>query len=99
MSASNSSSKLHTVIGGVLVAVGIAVFSVRFLHEGAYAMPGGGNLFGGLLSGGLYQHYGPVERGGVDNTGVMWVIFAGLAMVSVVLLSVYDKWVKARPQA
>jgi dipeptide/tripeptide permease len=57
-----------------------------------------GNLFGGLLSGGLYQHFGPVERGGVDNPAVMWVIFAGLAMVSVVLLSVYDKWIKARPK-
>jgi POT family proton-dependent oligopeptide transporter len=57
-----------------------------------------GNLFGGLLSGGLYQHFGPVDRGGVDNPGAMWVIFAGLAMVSVVLLSVYDKWIKARPQ-
>jgi hypothetical protein len=29
----------------------------------------------------------------------MWLIFAGLAMVSVVLLSAYDRWVKARPQA
>jgi dipeptide/tripeptide permease len=57
-----------------------------------------GNLFGGLLSGGLYQHFGPVERGGVDNTNAMWIIFAGLAMVSVVLLSAYDRWMKARPQ-
>jgi MFS family permease len=57
-----------------------------------------GNLFGGLLSGGLYQHFGPVERGGVDNPDVMWVIFAALAMVSVVLLSVYDRWIKAHPQ-
>jgi POT family proton-dependent oligopeptide transporter len=56
-----------------------------------------GNLFGGLLSGGLYQHYGPVERGGVDNPDIMWIIFAGLAMVSVVLLSVYDKWIQAHP--
>jgi dipeptide/tripeptide permease len=57
-----------------------------------------GNLFGGLLGGKLYQHFGPIERGGVDDPKVMWVIFAGLAMVSVVLLSVYDRWVKARPQ-
>jgi len=57
-----------------------------------------GNLFGGLLSGGLYQHFGPVERGGVDNPDIMWLIFAGLAMVSVVLLSFYDKWIKAHPQ-
>jgi MFS family permease len=57
-----------------------------------------GNLFGGLLSGGLYQHFGPAERGGVDNTNLMWIIFAALAMVSVVLLSVYDRWIKAHPQ-
>jgi dipeptide/tripeptide permease len=57
-----------------------------------------GNLFGGLLSGVMYQHYGPAERGGIDNPDVMWVIFAGLAMVSVVLLWVYDRWVGARPQ-
>jgi len=57
-----------------------------------------GNLFGGLLSGKLYEHYGPVERGGVDSPDVMWLIFAGLAMASVVLLSIYDKWIKAHPQ-
>jgi dipeptide/tripeptide permease len=58
-----------------------------------------GNLFGGLLSGGLYQHFGPVDRGGVDNPAAMWLIFAGLALVSVVLLSSYDRWIKARPPA
>ena len=58
-----------------------------------------GNLFGGLLSGSLYQHYGPAERGGTDNTGAMWVIFAGLALASVVLLSLYDRWIKGHPQA
>jgi hypothetical protein len=57
-----------------------------------------GNLFGGLLSGGLYQHYGPVERGGVDNTNAMWIIFAGLALVSVVLLTAYDRWMKTKPR-
>ena len=57
-----------------------------------------GNLFGGLLSGKLYQHFGPAERGGVDNPNVMWIIFAGLAMISVVLLSTYDRWIKARPR-
>ena len=48
MSEAGSSSKLQTVVGGVLVALGIAVFAVRLLHEGAYAVPRGGNLFGGL---------------------------------------------------
>lgn len=48
MSEAASSSKLQAVVGGVLVALGIAVFAVRLLHEGAYAVPRGGNLFGGL---------------------------------------------------
>ena len=48
MRESNASSKLQTVVGWGLLAVGIAVFAVRFLHEGAYAVPRGGNLFGGL---------------------------------------------------
>jgi hypothetical protein len=45
---SNASSKIQAVVGWGLVAVGIAVFAVRFSHEGAYAVPRGGNLFGGL---------------------------------------------------
>ncbi|RIL07015.1 MAG: hypothetical protein DCC71_04695 [Proteobacteria bacterium] len=50
------SSKLRTVVGFVLIALGLAVFAVRLQHEGPYAMPRGGNLFGGvgaLLLGGL----------------------------------------------
>jgi hypothetical protein len=52
----NSSSKVRTAVGCGLLALGIAVFAVRFLHEGPYAMPRGANLFGGLgalLLGGL----------------------------------------------
>ncbi|MGH0037970.1 MAG: hypothetical protein ACQGVK_23310 [Myxococcota bacterium] len=48
MSGSSASSKLRTGVGCVLLAVGVAVFAVRLQHEGAYAMPRGGNLFGGL---------------------------------------------------
>jgi hypothetical protein len=44
----SSSSKLRAVVGWGLLAVGIAVFAVRLLHAGAYAMPRGGALFGGL---------------------------------------------------
>jgi hypothetical protein len=42
--------KLQTVVGCGLLAVGIAVFAVRLLHEGAYPVPRGGNLFGGMAS-------------------------------------------------
>lgn len=50
MNDSNAPSKLQTLVALALVAVGIAVFAVRFLHEGPYAMPRGANLFGGLGS-------------------------------------------------
>lgn len=45
---SNSPSKPQVVLGWALVAVGVAVFAVRLLHDGPYAMPRGANLFGGL---------------------------------------------------
>ena len=48
MSESTSSSKLQTVVGWVLLALGIAVFAVRLIHDGACAVPRGGDLFGGL---------------------------------------------------
>jgi len=57
-----------------------------------------GNLFGGLLSGVTYQHFGPVERGGVDRPEVMWLIFAGLALLTAGLLAGYDRWIKSHPQ-
>jgi len=48
VSASRSSSKLGTVVGWGMFALGIVVFAVRLQHEGAYAVPRGGNLLGGL---------------------------------------------------
>ena len=48
MTELSSSSKVQTVVGCGLLALGVAVFAVRLLHEGAYAMPRGANLFGGL---------------------------------------------------
>lgn len=48
--ASAPPSVLRTVVGCVLLAVGVAVFAVRFVHAGPYAMPSGANLFGGLGS-------------------------------------------------
>ncbi|MEM9174199.1 MAG: hypothetical protein AAGC67_03120 [Myxococcota bacterium] len=42
------SNRLVTALGWVLIALGLAVFVVRLQHEGAYAVPRRGNLFGGL---------------------------------------------------
>ena len=52
----SSGSKWRSVVGCALLVLGIAVFTVRLIHEGSYAVPRGGNLFGGvgaLLLGGL----------------------------------------------
>jgi len=46
-----------------------------------------GNLFGGLLSGVTYQHFGPH---GVDRPGAMWVLFAVLAVTTAVALVIYN---------
>jgi dipeptide/tripeptide permease len=47
-----------------------------------------GNLFGGLLSGVAYQHFGPQ---GTDRPGVMWVVFAVLAATTAIGLLVYNR--------
>ena len=43
-----SKSLVQNGLGIVLIGLGLAVFAVRFLHDGAYAIPRGGNLFGGI---------------------------------------------------
>jgi dipeptide/tripeptide permease len=53
-----------------------------------------GNLFGGLLSGVTYQHYGPH---GVDRPGTMWVLFAGLAITTAIGLVVYNRYAVQHP--
>lgn len=50
MTKPRSSSKVRPAVGYVLLAVGVGVFAVRFLHEGPYAMPRGTNLLAGLGS-------------------------------------------------
>ena len=48
-----------------------------------------GNLFGGLLSGLSYQHFGPH---GINRPDVMWIIFAALAATTAISLVVYNRW-------
>ncbi len=48
-----------------------------------------GNLFGGLLSGLAYQHYGPH---GIDQPNQMWLLFAALAGITAVSLVIYHRW-------
>ena len=77
MKESGSSSKLATVIGWGLLALGIAVFAVRTLHEGAYAMPRGANLFGGL--GALLL--GAVLLWSAAPRALRWLAMAGTPVV------------------
>ena len=82
MRESRTSSKLQTVVGGVLLALGIAVFAVRLVHEGPYAVPRGGNLFGGLgalLLGGVLVWSGtPRGLGWLALAASPVVLFFGL---------------------
>jgi dipeptide/tripeptide permease len=55
-----------------------------------------GNLFGGLLSGVMYQHFGPH---GIDRPGQMWIVFALLAAITAIALVAYHRWVlRATPR-
>jgi MFS family permease len=52
-----------------------------------------GNLFGGLLSGVMYGHFGPK---GIDRPDIMWAIFAALAGTTAVSLKFYDRWIRSK---
>jgi len=79
---SNVSSKIQAVVGCGLLVVSIAVFAVRLTHEGAYAVPRGGNLFGGLgaavLGGLLVSPATPRVLGWVALAASPVVLFFGL---------------------
>ena len=80
MTEPSSSSKVRPVVGCGLLALGVAVFAVRLLHEGPYAVPRGANLFGGLgalLLGGLL----------VSPATPRWLGWLALAATPVVLFS------------
>jgi dipeptide/tripeptide permease len=55
-----------------------------------------GNLFGGLLSGVSYQHFGPH---GVDRPDLMWLLFAFLAATTAVALVFYHRLAVKTPSA
>ena len=80
MTEPSSSSRVRSIVGCGLLALGVAVFAVRLLHEGPYAVPRGANLFGGLgalLLGGLL----------VWPATPRWLGWLALAATPVVLFS------------
>lgn len=80
MTKSTSPSKVRPAIGFGLIALGVAVFAVRLLHAGPYAMPSGASLFGGL---------GALLLGAVLMwpAAPRWLGWAALAASPVVLFS------------
>jgi hypothetical protein len=48
MTVPSKNSKILIAAGVVSLMIGVSVFAVRFHHEGAYAMPHGGPLYGAL---------------------------------------------------
>ncbi len=58
-----------------------------------------GNLFAGILSGQLYGHFGPADRGGIDKPGTMWLIFGIIGVATAAILFLYDKLVIRRRPA
>jgi hypothetical protein len=75
-------SRVRSVVGCGLLALGVAVFAVRLLHEGPYAMPRGAALFGGLggllLGGVLVWHSGPHRLRWLALAATPVVLFSGL---------------------
>ena len=82
MTEPRSSSMVRTVVGCGLLVLGVAVFAVRLLHEGPYAVPRGANLFGGLgallLGGALVWPAGPRWLGRLALAASPLVLFFGL---------------------
>ncbi len=52
-----------------------------------------GNLFGGLLSGVAYEHFGP---SGTNTPDIMWILFAILAGTTAISLLFYNKFTSPR---
>lgn len=55
-----------------------------------------GNLFGGLLSGAAYQHFG---KRGVDRPDLLFALIASLAVGTALLLWLYDRYLRSQQNA
>ncbi len=100
MASSRPSSKLRVALGWGLLALGVAVFAVRLLHAGAYAVPRGGNLFGGLgallLGGVLLASAAPRVLRWLALAATPVVLFSGLYAVMAELEEVVSLYARDR---
>jgi len=56
-----------------------------------------GNLFGGLLSGQAYGYFANLETG-IGRPDLMWMIFAGISVLTALLLFVFDRFVAPKDE-
>lgn len=82
MNESKAGFGWRSVWGGALVVLGVIVFAIRLQHDGAYAVPRGGNLFGGLgslvVGGALLWRAAPRALVWVALAASPFVVFSGL---------------------
>ena len=82
MNESKAGFGWRSVWGGALVVLGVVVFAIRLQHDGAYAVPRGGNLFGGLgslvVGGALLWRAAPRALVWVALAASPFVVFSGL---------------------
>ncbi|MFT5100779.1 MAG: hypothetical protein ACI9HY_002908 [Planctomycetaceae bacterium] len=50
MSETSKGQLSYSIVGVIFLAIGLAVFAIRLLHEGPYALPGGAAFIGALLA-------------------------------------------------
>lgn len=100
MTEDQSTQPVVRAFGGLLLALGVVVFAIRLQHEGAYAVPRGGNLFGGI---GALVLGGVLLRGGLPRalTGLVLaaspvVLFFALYAVAAELEEVVSLYAKTR---
>jgi len=66
------------------------------MYMGYYFVSGAlGNLFGGIMSGQMYGHFG---KTGVNDPHTMWLIFGAIGLFTAAALFLYDRLIIRRPQ-
>lgn len=60
-----------------------------------------GSIFGGPLGGALFERYisTPMKEGRPTNSMIMWLIIAGIGLVSMTGLAIYDRLLTRKPRA
>jgi hypothetical protein len=81
MSETNKGQLGYSIAGIIFLAIGSAVFAIRLLHAGPYALPGGAAFIGALLAIGLGAYL--LWPGKPRFTGLVAIVVATFALYAV----------------